>query len=57
MDFDIDTEERFTTVSTRPIQYRLMKKKSGKLVLQGYYEWRGVNSFQGEWRDIETVSE
>jgi hypothetical protein len=39
-----------------PSLYRLARKPSGELVLQGAYEWQEDWSKHGhEWRDIPTV--
>ena len=45
-------------VDTKPSQYRLMKKKSGELVLQGAYMWQqGLDKSGFDWKDLETVTE
>jgi hypothetical protein len=43
--------------SLDPASYRLLKKKSGELVLQGAYFWQDGSNHGYEWRDIETEIE
>ncbi len=43
--------------SSAPVNYQLVKKPDGELVLQGYFTWRcdqcGVGG--GEWQDLPTI--
>lgn len=45
------------TVKITPSIYRLVKKASGELVLQGAYEWQEGQKYGYEWQDIPTVME
>lgn len=46
------------TEELAPRHYRLMKKKSGELVLQGAFYWhQGWDKAGFEWRDIHTEIE
>lgn len=40
---------------TAPDGYRLARKQSGELVLQGAYMWTQGRDYGHEWRDIPTV--
>ena len=44
-------------VHSLPKQYRLMKKKSGELVLQGAFYWEQGTDSGFDWRDIPTEIE
>jgi hypothetical protein len=41
--------------NTIPQRYRLARKSTGELILQGAYFWNDGTSFGHEWRDIPTV--
>lgn len=42
--------------STIPTSYRLAKKASGELVLQGLFQWSNNMNVGGQvWKDIPTV--
>ena len=44
--------------SNKPSMYRLMKKKSGELVLQGAFLWQeGCNTSGYDWEDLPTEVE
>jgi len=45
----------FRIGNTIPQQYRLARKSTGELILQGAYFWNDGTSFGHEWREIPTV--
>jgi hypothetical protein len=55
--FEIAEIVPYKIVDTIPSAYRLMKKASGELVLQGAYEWQEGQKHGYEWQDIPTVME
>ena len=57
-DLYVSTVSAAKVVSTIPSKYRLMKKKSGELVLQAAYMWQqGWDKSGFDWEDLETVTE
>lgn len=56
--YSLSNPPAFITRSTSPVEYRLIKKKTGELVLQGAFRWQeGWNKSGINWEDLPTEVE
>ena len=52
--YDMDNSVRIE--GGTPQHYRLAKRLSGEIILQGAYFWQEGNQYGHTWRDIETIN-